>query len=227
MGGVRVDARLPLPLLVVAAAVVVCAVLGLVALNLGGPARLRGEAPAPTPTPSPIAPSEAVTVAASAAPPADPATVRLAGVAAADLTAADNVDGDGRPVSYAAANLLDGDPATTWRATGDARGSSVRITFAAPRLVSAVGLVNGYAKVDPATGLDRYPEERRVTAVTWSFDDGTTYAQELDDGVRTAQRMLIDPVRSGVVTLRIDATTPPGDLDRDYTAISEIELFGA
>jgi hypothetical protein len=41
------------------------------------------------------------------------------------------------------------------------------------------------------------------------------------------QRMEIAPVRSGAVTLRIDATTPPGDVDRDYTAISEVEILGA
>jgi hypothetical protein len=215
--------RVPLPLVVVVAAVVVSALLGIVVLGLGAPVPLRAEPPPPTPVPSPIPPSQAVTVSA----PAAPAATRLAGVATADLTAPDNVDGAGNTVSYAAANLVDGDPATTWRATGDVRGSSLRITFAAPRLVTAVGLVNGYAKVDPATGLDRYAEERRVTAVTWSFDDGTTYVQELDDGVRAVQRMEIEPVRSGVVTLRIDATTPPGDLDRDYTAISEVELLGA
>jgi hypothetical protein len=216
----------PLPFVVVAAAVVVCAVLGLVVLSLGAPVPLRAEPPPPTPAPSPIAPSQAVTVSAAATPAPFPTATRLAGVATADVTAPDNVDGVGRPVSYAAANLMDGDPATTWRATGDVRGSSLRITFAAPRLVTVVGLVNGYAKVDPATGLDRYVEERRVTAVTWSFDDGTSYVQELDDGVRAVQRMEIEPVRSGVVTLRIDATTPPGDLDRDYTAISEVELLG-
>ena len=208
MGGVRPESpRVPLPFVVVAAAVVVCAVLGLVVLSLGAPVPLRAEPPPPTPAPFPTA-------------------TRLAGVATTDVTAPDNVDGVGRPVSYAAANLMDGDPATTWRATGDVRGSSLRITFAAPRLVTVVGLVNGYAKVDPATGLDRYVEERRVTAVTWSFDDGTSYVQELDDGVRAVQRMEIEPVRSGVVTLRIEATMPPGDLDRDYTAISEVELLG-
>jgi hypothetical protein len=213
----------PLPLLVVLGGLALCLVLGVAVLGLGSPVALRPEPTPATPVPSPVAPSSGVTVAVT--PTSGPV---LAGASAsADLTAPDNVDGSGRPVSYAAANVLDGDPATTWRATGDARGSRLRIRLAAPRLVSTVGLVNGYPKQDADSGADRYLEERRVTAVTWTFDDGTSYVQLLDDRVRTVQRMAVDPVRTAGVTLQIDATTPPGDADRDYTAISEVQLFGA
>jgi hypothetical protein len=218
-----------LPVVLVLGAVAVCVVLGLVALSLGAPVALRRPPPDRTPPPSPVAPSEAVTTTAPVT--TQPVARRPVNVAAgaavsADLTAPDNVDGGGERVSYAAANLVDGDPATTWRATGDARGTSLRLRFPVPRVVTVVGLVNGYAKRDPASGDDRYLEERRVTAVTWTFDDGTTYAQVLDDGVRAVQRLAVDPVRTSGVTVRIDVTTAPGDADRDYTAISEVEVMG-
>jgi hypothetical protein len=213
---------------VVGLGLLVCAVLGYVVLGMGAPVGLSPEPspepPTPPPTMSPTAPQ-------AAAPATTPATTtdtraRLTGVATADVTAPDNADAAGTRVSYAAANVVDGDPATTWRAVGDARGRRLRVTFPAPRVVTGVGLVNGYPKRDPATGVDRYPEGRRVLAVTWVFDDGTTYPQTLGDGVRGMQRLGVDPVRTAGVWVRIDATAPPGDADRDYTAISEIELLG-
>jgi hypothetical protein len=207
-----------------AAGLAVCAVLGWVVLGMGAPVALRPEPVPVTTPPSPEPP--ATTTAAAPAATTPPAPARLAGVATADVTAPDNADAAGNRVSYPAANVVDGDPATTWRAVGDARGRRLRVAFPAPRVVTAVGLVNGYAKRDPATGVDRYAEERRVLAVTWIFDDGTTYPQTLGDGVRGMQRLGVDPVRTTGVWLRIDATTPPGDADRDYTAVSEIELVG-
>ena len=42
-------------------------------------------------------------------------------------------------------------------------------------MVSRVGLVNGYAK--QVAGVDWYPNNRRILAVTWGFDDGTTVEQ--------------------------------------------------
>ena len=49
-----------------------------------------------------------------------------------------------------------------------------------PIRVAELALVPGYAKTDAADGTDRYAENRRITAVRWRFDDGTTVEQELD-----------------------------------------------
>jgi hypothetical protein len=63
--------------------------------------------------------------------------------------------------------------------------------------------------------------------VTWTFDDGRTMRQTLEDGVRTEQLADVPDLTVRSVTLRIDATTrPPRGQGLDYTPISEVYLMG-
>ncbi len=48
-----------------------------------------------------------------------------------------------------------------------------------PTRITQVGLINGYAKVEP--GYDGYAANRRITSVEWEFADGTVIAQDLGD----------------------------------------------
>lgn len=144
---------------------------------------------------------------------------------AVPATAPPTTDLDGNLVAYDAAQMGDGNPATTWRTAGDATGQTVTITLAEPTVLDRVGLVNGYAK--QVAGVDWYPNNRRILAVTWGFDDGTTVQQTLAERPGL-QRLKVPPVETSTVTLRIDEVTPPGSgpLGRDYTAISEVSLVG-
>ncbi len=139
-------------------------------------------------------------------------------------------DVNGRPVRYTAAQMFDGDRTTTWRMSGDGTDALITIRLAEPVEVSKVGLVNGYAKED-VDGQGRtvrwYPRNRRITAVTWSFDDGSVVEQDL----RQRPEMQMTKVGSEVTrTIRlrlVDVTAPmPGRLGRNYTAISEIRVKG-
>lgn len=185
----------------------------------------------------PAGPTDAATDAAPSAP-ADPgggrtaprptnvaATARIEAPAAAPPT----TDLDGTLVGYSAAQLVDGMPETCWRTAGDGSGTTIIFTLRRPTTLTRVGLVNGYAKqVANGAGLvDWYPLNRRITAVEWAFDDGTTVGQELGD-VRRMQAERIDPVTTRTVQLRILGVTAPGTgpLARDYTAISEVLLAG-
>ena len=139
-------------------------------------------------------------------------------------------DVNGRPVRYTAAQMFDGDRTTTWRMSGDGTDALITIRLAEPVEVSKVGMINGYAKED----VDRqgrtvrwYPRNRRITAVTWSFDDGSVVEQDL----RQRPEMQMTKVGSEVTrTIRlrlVDVTAPmPGRLGRNYTAISEIRIKG-
>lgn len=144
---------------------------------------------------------------------------------AVPATAPPTTDLDGNLVAYDAAQMGDGTPSTTWRTAGDATGQTVTITLAEPTVLDRVGLVNGYAK--QVAGVDWYPNNRRILAVTWGFDDGTSVQQTLAERPGL-QRLEVPPVETSTVTLRIDAVTPPGSgpLGRDYTAISEVSLVG-
>lgn len=146
--------------------------------------------------------------------------------AVAPSTSAPAVDASGAPTSYEAANLLDGDPTTCWRMDGDGSGAVLDLVLGRPRTVSRVGLVNGYAKVDPVSGADRYAEERRITRVTWTVGDQVV-VQDLTDGTRSAQTVAVRPTSTDHVSVRIESTTPPGDPAFDKTAISDITLLGS
>jgi hypothetical protein len=185
---------------------------GLASASIPAPVTLQTTAPAPsTPTPEP-----------PAGPPQDVARQAFASVPG---QAPDGTDASGRPVSYAATNLLDGDPTTCWRVAGDASGSVLTFQLPATRQVTSVGLINGYAKVDPATGDDRYAQERRITRVTWVFPGGTQITQRLTDDTRTLQSIDVPATEAtGVVALRIDHTVRPGKAAFDYTAISTVDI---
>jgi hypothetical protein len=140
-------------------------------------------------------------------------------------TAPPTTDFDGNLVAYEASQMNDGNPSTTWRMAGDATGETITIALAEPGVVHRVGLVNGYSK--QVAGVDWYPNNRRILAVTWSFEDGTTLDQTFAE--RPGLQMLkVPPVQTSTVGIQITSVTPPGsgNLGRDYTAISEVSIIG-
>lgn len=153
------------------------------------------------------------------------ATVRV------PATAPPNQDVEGNLVRYEGRNLLDGVPQTCWRMPGDGTGRTITIRLARPTTLTRVGLVNGYAKL--ATGahgtkLDWYHGNRRVLAVAWVLDDGTTLRQDLSDTKRL-QTVPVDHVRTRTVRLRLLSVSAPGSgrASRDNTAISDVSLVGS
>jgi hypothetical protein len=167
--------------------------------------------------------STTVPATTSTAPPQAVQTLAIASVATpAEAPNGQDACQPANPTSFAASNLNDGDVETGWRMPGDATGQELTITLDGPRNIRQVGLVPGYAKVDPCDDTDRFVQNRRVLQVTWIFDDGTTVTQDL----REAPEM--QPVgvtaTSTTIRLRIDAVTQPGG--KDYTAMSEIGVRG-
>jgi hypothetical protein len=172
------------------------------------------------------APPETITDAAAteAGEPAGPtAELSTGATASASSTAPDNVDAAGSPVSYSAANMVDGDPQTAWRMPGDGRGETVTLTLPSAAHLTRVGLIPGYAKVDPSNGVDRFPENRRVREVRWRFEDGTTIEQRFSDRPRM-QWTAVDATTSSV-TIEL-LSSRPGDPDHDYLPISEVSIVG-
>lgn len=144
---------------------------------------------------------------------------------AVPATAPPTTDFDGNLVAYEASQMGDGAPSTAWRMAGDATGQAVTVTLSQPGVIYRVGLVNGYAK--QVAGVDWYPNNRRILAVTWGFEDGSTVTQTFAE--RPAmQQLKVPPVQSSTVTITITSVTPPGsgNLGRDYTAISEVAING-
>ena len=172
--------------------------------------------PPPAPAPPDSVPPETTTTA-----PPDPAPLPVRD-AAASVAAPDSSDGCGDPTTYGAANAVDGERSTGWSIEGDGTGETLTLDLGGERRVRSVGLLPGYAKVDECTGVDRFPENRRPTAVTWTFDDGTEVSQPLEDAAEI-QSIEVDATTSTVV-MRIDGVT--SDPRRDYTVVSEVAVEG-
>ena len=176
-------------------------------------------------TSSTITGSTAAPTTTTVAPPSTtaptPAPLAVTDVAVPD-TGADGMDGCSQPTSYAAANLIDGATDSAWRMPGDATGASITFHLDGSHRVRGLAVLPGYAKVDPCDGADRWSENRRPVAVTWSFDDGSEVAQSLEDSA-TVQEIVVDATTT-TVSLRIDGVTAAAE--RDFTAISEVVVYG-
>jgi hypothetical protein len=140
----------------------------------------------------------------------------------ASATAPDGTDAAGNTISYAAANLIDGNPSTAWRVTGNGQGVVITLRFAQPVRITSLGFVNGYVKVDPNDGADRFPQNRRVARLRAGSADDTQEIRLAD--VRDMQRF--DFVRGPVSDIVIEILESTGSTNRDYTALSEIEVHG-
>jgi hypothetical protein len=138
-------------------------------------------------------------------------------------TASPGRDGRNKVVTYAVRNVLDKDHRTAWRCPGKAIGRRIVLTLRHRSEVVLVGLVPGYAKIDPATGDDRYAQNNRITKVAWIFDDGTRVVQRMSGSRkdRSLRTMRIVPEMTRTVTLRILAVaTGP----RHTTTISTVRV---
>lgn len=144
--------------------------------------------------------------------------------ASASGTAPDNFDDALTPTSYVAEQVLDGDRATAWRVEGDGAGVTVTLTFPATARIARVGLIPGYAKVDPKSHRNRFLQNRRIREVRWHFDNGTVVSQRFQD--RASMQTIAVDVDAGSVVIEI-VSTRPGHPDYDYTAISEVLVVGS
>ena len=137
-------------------------------------------------------------------------------------------DDAGKLVYYVPEQMFDGQMNTAWRCNGNGIGQVVTFEFPAGTSIVEVGLVNGYAKVDPASGAKRYGEYRRITKATWTFANGMSFHQSLDDGMKTVQSLSIPSQPGDRVSLTIEASTGPGSnaRGRDAVLISEV-VFGS
>lgn len=141
-----------------------------------------------------------------------------------------SVDSTGRPFAYEAQNAVDGDVSTAWRCTGT-RGQTLAVSFPCAVHLATVGIDPGHDKTDP-DGSDRFAQNRKVTRVKWTFDDGTTVEQQVeprrgiqempvDQTARTATLTVLDTVDGQPVANRAGQQSAPFN---DVTSISEIRF---
>jgi serine/threonine protein kinase len=137
-------------------------------------------------------------------------------------TAPPGIDSSGASITYEADNVLDGVDSTAWRTAGSGKGTRLVLSFGSPVLVTRIGLIPGYAKIDPNDFTDRFFENRRVLAVDYIFSDGTVKAQNFTE-IPQMQTTSVNEVTEEIEIL-IAATSPHGG--RNFTAISEVQVEG-
>lgn len=148
----------------------------------------------------------------------------------ASCTSGPATDAAGNATSYEPELAIDGDPSTAWRCDGDASGELVRLQLpSGVATVLSVGLIPGYDKIDPKSGVDRFAEMRRIASVRWRCiaADGATVAeqrQSLSDS-RREQRVAVRFRGCAVIEMIVESTRPPGGT-LNYTPVSEVFLAG-
>ena len=125
--------------------------------------------------------------------------------ASADRVSAPSKDSAGNPTSHLPAYALDERPDTAWRCDGDGVGHHLTVDFGGPLSVTGVGIVPGLAKTDPYDSTDRYRQGRRISAVRYTFDNGSSVTQDLDTSPddRSVQSMPLSPVVARTLTVTV------------------------
>ncbi|WP_425491715.1 discoidin domain-containing protein [Nocardioides mesophilus] len=141
----------------------------------------------------------------------------------ASCEADSSVDAAGNQIAYPPQNAVDQDTTTAWRCDGSGVGQTLTLTLGQGTRIGEVGLIPGYAKTDPRSGVDRYAENNRITRVRWRFDDGSSVEQRLDGTAanRSLQTLRIPVTTSGSVVLEVLDSTPGS---RDTMAVSEVRI---
>lgn len=137
-----------------------------------------------------------------------------------------SVDSLGNITTFVASNAVDGDYETAWRVPGDGRGQYLLLEFAQPMIVSEIRIVPGYAKIDPRDNTNRFYQNRRVVRVRIETSDGIPIEATFVDAP-IAQPIPLNGVTTNTIRVIIIETTDPGAVNgRDFTPISEIEVYG-
>lgn len=115
-------------------------------------------------------------------------------------------DQSGEPVEYLPEFVHDDDTQTAWQCPGDGAGETLTFTLADPVAITTLGIIPGYAKVDPTENTQWYPRYRRLTEVRWRFDDGDPVSQVLDPDpeLRDLQILTLEePRQTSTLTMEI------------------------
>lgn len=158
--------------------------------------------------------------------PVSPGTV----LASAVCVSSPSQDRGGNPVTYEPAKAVDGLLDTAWRCDGDGAGQRLQISFPGRVTLTSIGMMPGYAKIDPYDGTDRYVQNRRISAVDYTFDDGSTVRQSFDTSAsaRSVQAIALPDVSTSHVMITIlgsvSGETTSGQQPFDKVAISEVTV---
>lgn len=119
-------------------------------------------------------------------------------------------------------SLLDDDPSTPWRCRGSGVGETFTVVFEGTVPLVGIRLINGNT-----AWQDRYSAERRITAIRWTFADGSYFEQGLAASDPNPQEVRFPRLLSDRATVEVLNSTVPGGVDEssDAVSISSLEFL--
>ncbi|WGT47714.1 NADase-type glycan-binding domain-containing protein [Tessaracoccus lacteus] len=122
----------------------------------------------------------------------------------------------------APAALIDQSDTSIWRCRGEGIGETAVFEFDEPVTLAALRVVNGNT-----AWTDRYTAERRITAIRWTFDDGSFFDQGLAPNDRDAQEVRFPETETTSIAMDVLGVTEPGDDSdlSDAVSISSLEFL--
>ena len=141
----------------------------------------------------------------------------------AAVVAARQAHGECRAGPWGApATLLDNNPRTVWRCDGDGVGEVIDFSFDQPVTLVGIRVVNGNTAV-----ADRFLKERRITAIRWTFADGSFFDQGLAPSESSPQEVRFPETTTALARMEILSTTPGVDegTASDSVSISSLEFL--
>lgn len=119
--------------------------------------------------------------------------------------------------------LVDEDPDTLWRCRGNGVGEKFTVVFEGPVSLAGIRVVNGNTAWD-----GRYAVERRITALRWTFADGSYFDQGLAANDRNPQEVRFPVLSTDRATVEVLTSTVPGEAadNSDAVSISTLEFLG-
>jgi len=170
-----------------------------------------GPTSTPTPTIRPVLPATMIVVQS---------------VTASDYDQVGSNDAQGNQTTFEPENAIDGVTETAWRVPGDGIGEWLELSFDQTIVVERIGIIPGYAKIDPYDGTDRFPQNYAIRDIRLEFSDGMqrvhsfAYTPEM-------QYIVVDRVETTYIRIVVLDTYAPTYHDpRNFTPISEIQVIG-
>lgn len=192
--------------------------------SAAAPGAAPGETQAPASPPVPGDPSAQNEASRSASVSLQNASASALCISATGHDAEDNI------FSYEPEKAIDGQPDTAWRCDGDGVGQRLEISFPNRVVLTSIGIIPGYAKTDPYDDSDRYAQNRRISAVQYTFDDERTVSQNFDTSTshRSLQTIALPNISTSHVTITI-LSSVSGEVTRGQppyhkVAISEVAV---
>ena len=135
-------------------------------------------------------------------------------------------DSEGNPISYEPDKAIDGNISTAWRISGDGIAEWIYLDYGHNVELYEIGIIPGYAKIDPHDGTDRFSQNYVIKKIRLEFSTGASKIFTFSYN-REMQYIDVEGIETTFIRIVILETySPRAENYWSYTPISEIVTVG-